>query len=259
MGMIRASELDHLAGVRHAFFTRDAGVSEGLFASLNCAYGSGDMPSRVRENRARAMGRLDLEGDVLVTARQTHSARVSLVEGPLSNGEEPEADGLVTVRRGLALGILTADCAPVLFADRDAGVVGAAHAGWRGALAGILEATLEAMLVAGARRERTVAAIGPSIRRESYEVGPEFLETFLADDAANDTHFEPARRGDRLLFDLSGYIAGRLERLALRRVGVVAGDTCAEADRFFSYRRAHKAGEERFGSGLSAIALVDTG
>jgi polyphenol oxidase len=245
------------AGVRHAFFTRDGGVSEGCFASLNCGFGSGDAADNVARNRAAAMLRLGLPEDRLVTCRQTHSAEIVTVERVWRREAAPRADGLVTRIPGIALGVLAADCAPVLLFDPDSRVVGAAHAGWRGALGGVLEATVSSMERLGAQRRRVRAGIGPCIGRASYEVGPEFESQFVAADAGNRAFFAPAPRPGRFLFDLAGYIANRLERIGVARVAHTGDDTVANPARFFSYRRACLAGETAYGRGLSAIALVD--
>lgn len=244
-------------GLRAAFFTREGGVSQGLYAALNCGYGSGDDAHAVRENRRRAMALLDLPADALVTLYQVHSPTVLAVEAPWAPGEAPKADGAVTARRGLALGILTADCAPVLFADAEAGVIGAAHAGWRGALDGVLEATVTAMAKLGASPARIRAAIGPCIAQASYEVGPEFHARFAEADPVNAALFRPSGRAGRHLFDLAGYVRSRLEGLQLAEVVAAGGDTAAEPERYFSYRRATLAGETDYGRLLSAIALED--
>lgn len=244
-------------GVRHAFFTRAGGVSGGIFASLNCGFGSGDAAARVAENRARALAALDLESDRLVTCRQVHSPTVVVVERPWRPEDGPCADAMVTRRAGLALGILTADCAPVLLADVEARVVGAAHAGWKGALGGVLEATVAAMRALGAAPERMSAAIGPCIAQRSYEVGPEFPAPFLAESAESAALFAEAARPGRLLFDLAGYAARRLARLGVGRIERTGGDTAAEEERFFSYRRARLRGESDYGRALSAIGLLE--
>jgi YfiH family protein len=244
-------------GLSTAFFTREGGVSEGLFAALNCGYGSGDDPERVRENRRRAMERFELSADALVTLYQVHSPTVVEVEEPWRRGAAPKADGVVTKKRGLALGILTADCAPVLFADAEAGVIGAAHAGWRGAFNGVLEETVAAMARLGASPSKIRAAIGPCIAQASYEVGPEFHERFVAADAANAAFFLPSSRDSHHLFDLAGYVRWRLESLRLAEILAVGEDTAADAKRYFSYRRATLAGEKDYGRLLSAIALKD--
>jgi YfiH family protein len=259
--MITFGSLNDLGGIRHAFFTRDRGVSGGLFAFRNCGYGSGDDPDKVRENRARAMDELGLEAHALATVYQTHGAAVVTVEEPwgddLPPDRRPRADGLVTRRQGIALGILTADCAPVLLADPEAGVIGAAHAGWRGAQAGILEATVAAMVELGARPAGILAAIGPCIAQRSYEVGPEFPEPFLAEDPGNADFFAPSWREGRFLFDLPGYAGRRLAALGLRDIASSHYDTLQDDARFFSYRRATLRGEPAYGRALSAIVLRD--
>lgn len=253
--MITLGPLNDLDGVRHAFFTRAGGVSEGLFATLNCGYGSGDDPERVTENRKLALRHAELEGAALNTCYQMHSATVATVEAPWARDAAPKADGMVTARAGLALGILTADCAPVLLADNEARVVGAAHAGWRGALAGVIEATVQAMVALGARAERIRAGIGPCIAQRSYEVGPEFPALFLAQDPDNEAFFAPSRRAGHHFFDLPGYVGARLAGTGIKRITCAYCDTCAEAARFFSYRRATLAGEKDYGRGLSIVAL----
>jgi polyphenol oxidase len=242
-------------GLRHGFFTREGGVSDGIFASLNCGLGSGDDAEKVAENRRRAMAALDLRRDDLATCHQVHSATVVEVEGAWPQAERPRADAMVTKTRGVALGILTADCAPVLFADVEAGVIGAAHAGWRGAVSGVLEATVAAMAKLGAAPERIRAGVGPCIAQPSYEVGPEFPAPFLAADPADADLFLPAPRAGHFLFDLPGYVARRLERLRLGQVERSGGDTAAEAERFFSYRRSCLRRETDYGRELSAICL----
>lgn len=238
--------------VPHGFLGRPGGVSDGLYASLNVGLGSGDDPEVVRENRRRAVEAV-LPGGRLVTLRQVHSARV-VEAGDWADDARPEGDALVTDRPGLLLGILTADCAPVLLADADAGVVGAAHAGWKGAFAGVLEATVAAMEALGARRGRVAAAIGPCIARASYEVGPEFLDRALEADAAAAPFFVAGPRG-RPHFDLEGYCAARLARAGITRVALSGLDTRDDPGRFFSFRRATLAGEADYGRQLSAIAL----
>ena len=253
--MLTSESLSALPGVRHGFFTREGGVSEGLYASLNCGLGSGDDLENVAENRSRAMAELGLTEDRLATVYQVHSNRAALAEAPWPADERPQVDALVTKTPGLAVGVLTADCVPVLFADREAGVVAAAHAGWRGALDGVLETTLAAMQNLGARAETTTAAVGPAIEQPSYEVGPEFPASFLGQDPDNGAFFRAAPRNGHFLFDLKGYVARRLARAGLARIERLEADTCADPDRFFSYRRACLAGEEAYGRLLSAISL----
>jgi YfiH family protein len=253
--MIQARTLADLDGVQHRFFTRQGGVSEGLYSSLNCGYGSGDLPDNVRENRRRAAAHFALGETDLLTVHQIHSTDVLVVgaERWTSPGA-PRADALVTDRPGVALGVMAADCAPVLFADSEAQVIGAAHAGWKGALGGVVDTTIAAMEKLGARRERVRAAIGPCIGAASYEVGPEFPAPFLAQDQANATFFRPAKRAGHFMFDLAGYL---LQRLALAGVTASATghDTLAATDDFFSYRRNTLRGVRDYGRGLSAVTL----
>jgi purine-nucleoside/S-methyl-5'-thioadenosine phosphorylase / adenosine deaminase len=250
--------LDVLLGapIRHGFFTRDGGVSQGMFASLNCGFGSGDDPARVARNRAIAMDRLGLAEDRLVTCHQIHSARVLKVEAPWRREDSPRADGMVTTHPGIALGVLAADCAPILFADAQARVIGAAHGGWRGALDGVAEATVAAMVAEGARTDQIHAAIGPCIGQQSYEVGPEFPPRFAATDAGSASFFAPAARTGHFRFDLGGYIAHRLQRLGLAAIERAPHDTVTDPARFFSYRRACLAGESDYGRALAAIVLA---
>ena len=253
--MIACDALAALPGVEHGFLTRRGGVSKGIYASLNCGLGSADSRARVAENRARALAALGQRPKLLCTAVQTHSSRVAVIDRPPAKGERPEADALVTKTPGLALGILAADCAPVLLADAAAGVIGAAHAGWRGALGGVIEAAIEAMATLGAEAGRTTAAIGPCIGKASYEVGPEFPAPFLDADAGNADFFAPASLSGRHCFDLAGFLARRLQKLGIGEIARTAADTCADAARFFSYRRARLHGETDYGRQLSAIAL----
>jgi YfiH family protein len=251
--------LDALSGdtaIRHGFFTRRGGLSGGVFASLNCGFGSGDDPQKVARNRATAMRRLGLAEDQLVTCRQVHCATVVTVTAPWRREDSPSADGMVTTQPGLALGVLAADCAPVLFADREAGVVGAAHGGWRGALGGVAEATVAAMVALGARADRIHAGIGPCIAQESYEVGPEFPNRFAESGPDSGSFFVPAARLGHFRFDLGGYIAHRLARLGLGAIERAPHDTVAHPDNFFSYRRACLTGERDYGRALAAIALA---
>lgn len=245
------------AGVRHAFFTRRGGVSGGIYASLNCGFGSRDDDAKVAENRAIAAGALGLAADRLVSCHQVHGSSAINVERPWRRQDNPRADGMVTATPGIALGVLAADCAPVLFADPRARIVGAAHGGWRGALAGIMEATVAAMVRLGARRERIRAGIGPCIAQQSYEVGPDLVAAFATGDPGSGGFFIAAERPGRQLFDLSGYIAERLRRLELAAIERAPHDTVAEDELFFSYRRACLRGEPDYGRGLAAISLDD--
>jgi purine-nucleoside/S-methyl-5'-thioadenosine phosphorylase / adenosine deaminase len=242
-------------GIRHGFFTRAGGVSTGLYDSLNIGGGSRDDRANVIENRARAMAAFDLPGSALVTAYQIHSTTALTVAGPWPDAP-PHADGLATDKPGVALGILTADCAPILLVDPDAKVIGAAHAGWRGAVGGIGEATVTAMESLGAARRRIHAAVGPCIGVASYEVGPEFPAPFLAADPGNERFFRTASRDGHFMFDLAGYVASRLAALGLGAVETLRFDTCANEERFFSYRRSCLRNEADYGRELSAIVLA---
>ena len=255
--MITLDPLDCDSSIRHAFFTREGGVSGGRFASLNCGFGSGDNIEHVERNRALAAARLDLPPERLVTCHQIHGTGIVTVERPWRREANPRADGMVTAVPGIALGILAADCAPVLFADPAAAVIGAAHGGWRGALAGVMEATVAAMTALGARAEHIRAGIGPCIAQPSYEVGAEFEAAFAAADPDSRAFFVPAARAGHFRFDLPAYIARRLERLGLAAVEQSGHDTAAEEDLFFSYRRACRRGETDYGRGLAAIALAE--
>ena len=259
--LVTSGALDADPGIRHAFFTRRGGVSGGLFGSLNCGFGSGDSPKRVARNREIAMDHIGLPADRLVTVRQIHSARVVSVEQPWRREESPCADGLVTAVPGIALGVLAADCAPILLHDPVARVIGAAHGGWRGALGGVAEATIARMAELGATRPRIRAAIGPCIAQRSYEVGPDFPQPFVAEETGNIRFFAPAPAPapslGRFLFDLGGYIAHRLVRAGITTIEVAPHDTVAEEERFFSYRRARLHGERSYGRGLSAIVLEE--
>ncbi len=255
--MILAGNLNH-PGIRHGFFGRAGGVSEGIYASLNCGFGSGDEAERVAENRGRAVRQAGLGSANLVTAYQVHSQRVAVVEQPWARGEAPQVDAMVTTRPGIALGILHADCAPVLFADAKARVVGAAHAGWRGAFDGVLEATLGEMRRHGADLSRIAAVIGPSIGQASYEVGPEFRERFIEAEPGNAQFFIASpKRAQHFQFDLEGYAATRLARAGVGQVERLGRDTCGESDVFFSYRRRTLDGGKNYGRNISLIALED--
>ena len=254
--MILANALSDCRRVRHCFFTRQGGVSRGIYASLNCGYGSNDERAKVTENRRRALAVIELPEEALATTYQVHSADVVDVSEPWPLDARPRVDAMVTMRPGVALGIGTADCAPVLFADPEVGVIGAAHAGWRGAVNGVLEATVQRMMQLGADPRRIHAAVGPCIGQASYEVGPEFPRPFLEQDPENQRFFVPGKRAGHLMFDLPGYVLSRLQRLDLASVEHTGHDTCAEADLFFSYRRTTLAGQKDYGRGLSVIALT---
>jgi polyphenol oxidase len=250
------SEFLQLSGITHGFFTRGGGHSTGLYAELNCGLGSGDDPDLVKMNREIVARQLTLDASRLVTAFQSHSTEIVTVTEPWDLDKRPKADGLVTNTKNVALGILTADCSPVLFADAEAGVIGAAHAGWKGALNGITEATLAAMEKLGASRHTITAVIGPTISRATYEVGPEFPQPFLQADAANARFFVPSLKADHFMFDLPGYIRERLKREGLSQVHDMALCTYTDEARFFSYRRATHRGDKDFGRLISAISLA---
>ncbi len=252
---LTADRLAAISGIRHGFFTRRGGVSQGGYASLNCGLGSKDDPIAVTENRARVARFLDAHS--LLTAHQIHSATAVVADKAWSLAERPRADAMVTATPGIALGVLTADCAPVLFADPRARVVGAAHAGWRGAIGGVLEATLAAMEGLGARRDRIEVAVGPCITQPAYEVGPDFEQEFLARDPASATFFAraPAQSRARPHFDLPGYVLDRLIRAGLAPVPA-SPCTYAGIDDFFSYRRSQARNEADYGRQISAIVLT---
>lgn len=238
----------------HFFFSRRGGVSSGAYASLNCSLSSGDAPGRVAENRARCARALAIAPHRLLGLHQVHGAAAISVREPWEAGSGPRADAMATDQPGLALGIITADCAPVLFADRTAGVIGAAHAGWRGALAGVLEATVACMERLGARRARMAAAIGPCIAQASYEVASDLRDAVLARCPADASFFAPHGDG-HWLFDLAGYCHARLAADGVGTVHVLGIDTLADPERFFSHRRRTLAGGGPIGHQLSAIAL----
>jgi YfiH family protein len=250
--LLRAKALD---GAAHGFLGRRGGVSEGVCAGLNVGLGSTDDRAAVRENRRRAVEAV-APGATLVTLHQVHSGEALAVTGPFPDDARPHADGMATDRPGLALGILTADCAPILFADAAAGVVGAAHAGWKGAIGGIVEATVAAMERLGAARARIAAAVGPCIARRSYEVDDGLFRRFAEADAANEPFFSPGVRAGRHQFDLEAYVLSRLAEAGLGRVEALGEDTYSQPDRFFSYRRATHRGEADYGRQLSVIALA---
>lgn len=243
------------SSVLHGFFTRMGGVSDGIYRGLNVGLGSHDDRSAVVENRERVCSHFGLSAADLATPHQIHSPDVVVAEAPFID-ERPKADAVVTATPGIVIGVLTADCGPVLFADPDAGVVGAAHAGWGGALRGILESTIEAMLTLGARRENIRACLGPSISGKNYEVGPEFVERFVAADPANERWFSPSEREGHSMFDLPAYTLARLEAAG---VSAEATGLCtyADEDRFFSYRRTTHRGEPDYGRQIAAIAITE--
>ena len=255
--MLQALLLSELAGVRHGFFTRSGGVSHGVYATLNGGTGSNDAPDNVAENRARMAMALGVTPDRFLTAYQIHSPDVVVVEEPWTHDRRPRADAMVTRLPRLAIGVSTADCGPLLFADAEAHVIAAAHAGWRGALAGVIEAAIAAMEKLGAERSRIATALGPTIRQPNYEVGSEFVERFLAADADNKRFFKPSTSSGHAMFDLGGYIAERLQRAGITNFEDLGLCTYAEPERFFSYRRTTKLGEPDYGRHINAIALAD--
>jgi YfiH family protein len=252
---LQAASLAKLDGIRHAFFTRAGGVSSGVYASLNSGIGSQDAPANIAENRARMAAALGVAPERLLTAYQVHSPTVVPVNQPWRGDRRPRADAMVTKTPGLALGISTADCGPVLLADSAARVIGAAHAGWRGALSGVIEATIVAMEEMGADRRRIVAALGPTISQKKYEVGPELVAQFVASDAANAQFFIPAERNGHAYFDLPGYIVHRLRHAAVGSIEDLARCTYAEPEQFYSYRRSTHRKEGDYGRHVNAIVL----
>jgi YfiH family protein len=246
-----------LPGVRHGFFTRQGGVSGGLYASLNGGQGSNDDPASVRENRGRMADALGVPRERFISCYQIHSPEVATVTEPWTRENAPRVDGMVTRERNIALAISTADCGPVLFADGKAGVIGAAHAGWKGAFTGVLESTLDAMEALGARRADTVAVLGPMISARAYEVGPEFVARFADADADNGRFFAPSPRAGHAMFDLPAYIGARLGATGIGRFEDMALCTYSDEERFFSYRRVTHRKEPDYGRLLHAIALVE--
>ena len=243
---------DSLSQTRHGFFTRRGGASSGVFAGLNCGQGSSDQSEIVQINRDRVAGAIGVPQSHLAGVHQVHSADVVTVSAPLDT--KPRADAIVTATPGIALSILTADCQPVLFADHAAGVIGAAHAGWRGALDGVLEATVDAMEALGATRDNITAVIGPCISQASYEVGPEFFESFLAEEAGYERFFTQGR-GDRFLFDLPGFGLHRLRAAGVGHAEWTRHCTYSDPERFYSYRRSTHAKEADYGRLISVITL----
>jgi YfiH family protein len=250
-----ASELlSAIPRLRHAFFTREGGLSDGIYASLNGGIGSSDDPARVAENRRRMAGQLGVTPEHFLSVHQTHSPDVVVATGPWQGASRPRADAIVTRTEGLAIGATAADCGPILLTDPGARVIGAAHAGWKGALTGIVEATVEAMEKLGAERGGICAAIGPLIRQHSYEVGNEFVERFIEADADHALFFIPAAREHHAMFDLAGFIRMRLENAGVLMIDDIGVDTYSD-QRFYSYRRSVHRGEPDYGRHVHAIAL----
>ena len=253
---IEAPELSSHAVIRHAFFTRIGGVSEGIYASLNGGLGSNDTPDHVAQNRTRMAETLGVGADRLVSLYQVHSAEVVTVEAPFPMGDRPKADGMVTRVPGLALGIATADCGPILFADPENRVIGAAHAGWKGALTGVIGATVAAMERLGAQRSSIIAVLGPTISQASYEVGPDFVERFLGEAPGMDRYLAEGTRPGHAQFDLPGFILARLGDEGIGEGAALNLCTYADAERFYSFRRTTHRGEPDYGRLISAIALT---
>jgi YfiH family protein len=252
---LQSSLLAAIPDLNHAFFTRDGGVSEGIYQSLNGGLGSNDHPAHIAENRRRMAEAVGVGPGHFLSVHQTHSADVAVASGPWPDGARPRADAIVTRTEGLAIGATAADCGAVLLVDPSARVIGAAHAGWKGALAGILRATVDAMVELGAERGAIIAAIGPLIRQPSYEVGDEFVERFVAASADNSEFFRPASRAGHAMFDLAGFIRHRLRRAGVSVVDDSGLDTYSDP-RFFSYRRSVHRGEPDYGRHIHAITLT---
>jgi YfiH family protein len=246
--------LSAIPGLRHAFFTRDGGVSDGVYANLNGGLGSNDDPAKVRENRRRMAAQMGVTPENFLGVWQIHSPDAVVASGPWENASRPRADAMVTRTQGLAIGVTAADCGPILFVDPNARVIGAAHAGWKGALTGIVESTVEAMEKLGAERSGIVAAIGPLIRQHSYEVGGEFVERFIEADAENGVFFIPSAREGHAMFDLAGFIRTRLENAGVLMIDDIGVDTYSD-ERFYSYRRSVHRKEPDYGRHVHAIAL----
>ena len=249
-----SSLLSAIPGLRHAFFTREGGVSDGVYAGLNGGIGSNDDPANVRENRRRMADQMGVAPEHFLSVHQIHSPDVVVATGPWPSEVRPRADAIVTRTEGIAIGVTTADCGPILFADPAARVIGAAHAGWKGALTGVLESTIEAMVKLGADRGSMVVAIGPLIRQNSYEVGSEFVERFLAADAGNAAFFMASTRAGHSMFDLAGFIRIRLERAGVLMIDDIGVDTYSD-ERFYSYRRSVHRNEPDYGRHVHAIVL----
>ena len=244
-------------GVRHGFFGRQGGTSEGLFESLNCGFGSSDARLQVTANRARVAKVMGIESAHLLTVHQIHSAHVVTVNESWSPADSPQADAMVTNQPGIGLGVLAADCAPVLFADAEAGCIGAAHSGWRGAFDGVLEATVKAMEALGARPDRIRAVIGPCISKVAYEVGPEFVERFDARNPEWTGYFHPSDKEGHSYFDLPQFALDRLQAAGLEMAETLDLCTYQHKDAYFSYRRTTHQGEPDYGRNISVIALTD--
>jgi polyphenol oxidase len=249
-----SSLLSAIPGLRHAFFSREGGVSDGIYAGLNAGIGSNDDPAKVAENRRRMAEQMEVAPAQFLTLHQIHSPDVVVATGPWPGEARPRADAIVTRTEGIAIGVTAADCGPILFADAGARVIGAAHAGWKGALTGVLEQTIEAMERLGADRGSLMVAIGPLIRQHSYEVGGEFVQRFVDDDAGNAAFFISSVRAGHSMFDLAGFIRQRLERAGVLMIDDIGVDTYSD-ERFYSYRRSVHRKEPDYGRHVHAIAL----
>lgn len=247
--------IENIPWVNHGFFTRQGGVSSGIYDALNCAWSSGDDPDNVRANREKVANNIGISIENLVTLRQRHSPDTLVVTAPWMRENMPEGDALVTDKPGLGLGILTADCAPVLFAARTKKVIGAAHAGWKGALTGVLDSTVRKMRELGAEPGDITAVIGPCIGPQSYEVREDFSAPFLEQDSGNTVFFRKAEKAGHLIFDLPGYVSARLKQAGVREIVDTREDTLANEKDYFSYRRTTKRGEPDYGRQMSIIAL----
>lgn len=254
--MITLGAFNDINGIRHGFFTREGGVSEGIYASLNCGFVSKDDPQSVEHNREICGRFLDQPESQILSLKQCHSAKVIDVQQAWTTKDAPEADAMVTHSRNLVLGIMTADCVPVLLVDEKAGVIGAAHAGWKGALRGVVEATIEAMTAKGAKPERILAGLGPCIHQRSYEVDVDFRKLFTDENPDYAVFFTETHQPNYFLFDMPGFVREKLMASGVELIQTCPHDTYAEADRFFSYRRACHASEQDYGRQLSAIVLT---
>lgn len=254
--MIVSDLLKEQENIRHGFFTRQGGVSAGIYQSLNCGYGSGDDTGAVRENRTRVAAKLGIHHSNVLTVRQVHSSRALVADSDWKQESLPEADAIVTAEPGVGIGVLTADCTPVLFCDAAAAVIGAAHAGWRGAKDGVIESVIREMENLGARRERISAAIGPAISQAAYEVGEDFRERFLAEDVSNAAFFMYSGRNDKPHFDLPGYCQKRLTLAGIESIEQMGLCTYGDESLFYSYRRSIHRGEADYGRQISAIVIL---
>jgi polyphenol oxidase len=252
--MLCSPLLSAIPGLRHAFFDRDGGVSDGIYGGLNGGLGSNDDPANVRENRRRMAEQMGVEPEHFLSVHQVHSPDAVVATGPWQGPSRPKADAIVTRSEGLAIGVTAADCGPILLVDPNARVIGAAHAGWKGALTGVLESTIDAMEKLGAERSGMVAAIGPLIRQHSYEVGGEFVERFIEADADNAMYFIPSARDGHSMFDLAGFIRMRLENAGVLMIDDLGVDTYSD-ERFYSYRRSIHRQEPDYGRHVHAIVL----